>query len=232
MGNINLKKIINSSLKPFTVKIFYLNERTLDYVRIKTGYNLLIICGIFFIGYLFGFMGGETYIETRYGLNTRDEVYPIKDGVWMDSVFTDYRVKADKYLKRSIFTGTPLTGSLLSTCARNSYEKTGVLVPVELVLAQAQFESSMGREGRSPKTNPFNIGEWDEKTVKWFNNTFEGTQEYFTLMTNKYLKCKDVNELLFNFTNCSGKRYASGEYEIHISKQYHYIRNWLEKNKR
>jgi hypothetical protein len=50
-------------------------------------------------------------------------------------------------------------------------------------------------------------------------------------MAKKYLKCKSVEELLLNFTNCEGHHYAeSGEYEIKMSSEYIRIKRWIDNN--
>lgn len=148
---------------------------------------------------------------------------------WRDSVFLDYEMRADLYLSRPEFKGTPITGAMLSLAAHNAFDSTGILLPVELALAQAQWESGMGLKGRSPVNNPYNVGEYDDGTVLWFNSTFEGIQAYYYLMTRNYLKCKPLKVLFKNFTNCSGYRYASADYEAHVPKQYYYIKRWLKK---
>ena len=147
---------------------------------------------------------------------------------WKDSVFSEYKEKADLYLSREEFEGTPIKGEMLALAAENAYDSTGILLPVELCLAQCQWESGMGLKGKSPKNNPFNIGEYDSGTVIWFDNTFEGVQAYYYLMTTKYLSCSSIHELFNNFVNCSGHRYASGSYEEHVPKQYYFIVKWLE----
>ncbi len=150
---------------------------------------------------------------------------------WRDSVFSEYTIKANKYLGREKFEGTPIKGEMLALAAENAYDSTGILLPVELCLAQCQWESGMGLKGKSPKNNPFNVGEYDRGTVMWFDNTFEGTQAYFYFMTTKYLKCRTISELFKNFVNCAGKRYASGsKYEEHVPKQYYFIVQWLDEN--
>ena len=159
---------------------------------------------------------------------TKEDVFPTQNKAWIDSTFNDYEVRANLYLTRPRFSRTPLTGEILTFSARNTYDSTGILVPVELALAQGQWESSFGREGKSPKRNPFNVGENDSGTVKWFESTDQGVQAYYYLMSRNYLRCKTVEELLFNFTNCSGKRYASVDYELHVGNQYFYIKKWLD----
>jgi len=150
---------------------------------------------------------------------------------WKDSVFKDYKLRADLYLNRPIFKGTPLNGDILSLCAINAYDSTGILLPVELALSQAQWESGMGREGKSPIKNPYNIGEHDSGTVKWFESTFDGVQAYYYFMCNNYLRCKSIDELFYNFTDCGGHRYASGEqYEEKVRSLYYSIKKWIDSN--
>ncbi len=162
---------------------------------------------------------------------TGEQINPSQNKAYKDSLFTDYEKRAQVYLSRPEFTGTPLNASLLTLCAKNTYEATDVLVPVELALLQAQIETSMGRAGRSPKNNPYNIGESTSGTTMWFDSTFDGTQAYFNLMAKKYLRCKSVEELLLNFTNCEGHHYAeAGEYEIKVSSEYIRIKNWINNN--
>lgn len=151
---------------------------------------------------------------------------------WRDSVYCEYSLQAQLYLDRHIFKGTPLTGEIMAECALNAYDSTGYLVPVEFALAQAQIESSMGRKGRSPKNNPYNIGEWDTGTVTVFKSTRQGVQSYYNRITHDYLECSEIVDLLINFTNCNSHRYAaSPTYEKTLQKQYRYIQRWLKKHK-
>jgi hypothetical protein len=186
-----------------------------------------IIC--FIGGYIFGYNYSIEYGSIQ--VSGKNDLTPIKNQKWVDSTFSDYEHKANLYLNRPIFNNTPLTGEMLSHCAKNTFYKYDILVPLELALAQCQFESSMGLEGRSPRKNPYNLGEYDSGTVMWFDKTSDGVQAYFDLIAKDYLSCKTPEQLMMSFTNCSGKRYASGDYEIHISKQMFYINKWLEKNK-
>lgn len=142
--------------------------------------------------------------------------------------FGQYAEQADFYLKRDIFKGTPLNGQMLSDAAQRSYLKTGVLVPVDLALAQAQFETKMGTLGRNPKVNPFNIGEYDKGTKIKFSNLQEGIDFYYNTMATRYLSNKDVPELLTNFVNLEGNRYASDKnYETKISNQIGFINKFI-----
>ena len=171
---------------------------------------------------------GDKHKDQKAFYSTQDEE---EHAVWKDSVFSDYKKRADLWLSRPIFQGTPLNGDIMSLAARNAYDSTGILLPVELALTQAQMESGMGREGKSPKNNPYNVGENDSGTVIWYDNTFEGVQAYYYLMCKNYLRCRDVEDLFVNFVNCSGHRYASSEtYEVNVRNQYYVIKNWINRN--
>jgi flagellum-specific peptidoglycan hydrolase FlgJ len=145
-----------------------------------------------------------------------------------DSIRLSYSIQAQKYLDRKVFKSTPLTGEMLAECAIQTYDSTGILVPVELVLAQAQVESGMGRKGRSPINNPFNIGEWNKRTVTVFKSTRQGVQSYFNRMASDYLSCRSMDSLLQNFVNCQGYRYAGSKtYERKIRNQIQFIKRFL-----
>lgn len=155
----------------------------------------------------------------------------IEDEAKKDSIFLEYKLKADLFLSRGDFSGTPISGDIISLAARNAYDSTGILVPLELALSQCIWESSMGRRGKSPKNNPFNVGEYDNGTVRYFETTFDGVQAYYYLIANDYLRCRTVYELFEEYVNCKGDRYASEvNYEDMVSKEYYRIKRWLSKN--
>lgn len=145
-----------------------------------------------------------------------------------------YKKAVAVYLARQAFAGTPLTADMLTNAAQRTYLNTGNYVPYDLALAQAQFESSMGREGRNPKTNPFNVGEFDKGTKQRFRSTQEGVDAYFNLMANDYLKISTRDDLLKNFVNYRGSRYASNpQYEKNLGRQsqriMEYVAPWVNK---
>ena len=143
--------------------------------------------------------------------------------------FNDYGQRAQRYLGRDVFKGTPLTGEMLAKAADQAYRKYGVMVPLELALAQAQFESGMGRKGRNPLTNPYNVGEYDAGTKMRFKDTSSGVNAYYDLMARDYLKKNTMDGLLKNFVNYQGNRYASNpDYEKNLSGQVGFIRNFLK----
>lgn len=123
--------------------------------------------------------------------------------------FDSYEDTIRIILKRETYKGSPITPKLLRDVAEETYQNTCIIVPAKLVLAQAMFESHIGLKGRSPETNPFNVGEFDDRTHLRFNTTCEGVKAYYKLLTKDYLRCKKPKDLLSNFTNCRGLRYAS-----------------------
>jgi hypothetical protein len=215
-------------------KLFKFDETTLSYVEVsenKKDINLKLI-GLLIIGFtILSVLVYHLVIIDNYnrGITQVNEDYlPIGGLQWKDSVFREYEVRARIYLNQDKFKGTPITSGMLSLAAYNAYDSTGIILPVELALAQAQFESSMGRLGRSPINNPYNVGEYDDRTVIWFDNTFSGVQAYYYLMCRNYLKCKSINILFKNFTNCDGNRYASDKnYEEKITSQYYLIKGYI-----
>jgi hypothetical protein len=151
-------------------------------------------------------------------------VAELSSNINVDKTFSDYAKKAQQYLDRDVFAGTPITGEMLANAARETYAKTGKIVPLNLALAQAQFESAMGQKGRNPLTNPYNVGEFDEGTKQRFKTTQEGVKAYYDLMANDYLKDKSPEDLLKNFVNKDGNRYASNKkYEKGLAEQIAYI---------
>ena len=155
-------------------------------------------------------------------------VEPIKDK------WDIYGERADVYLSRKRFNGTPLNGSLLSKCAKNTFEEFGVFIPVELALSQAQIESGMGRYGRTPVNNPFNLGEYSDRTVLRYKNKEAGVQAYYNLIAKNYLNYgKRTIEDLFksNFSDKNGYHYAGSDtYGYKIKKQYIYIKEYINNN--
>lgn len=152
----------------------------------------------------------------------------------LDDKWVIYQKNADTYLSRDIFDGTPLNGKLLSYCAKKTYEEFGVFIPVELALSQAQIESGMGRYGRTPITNPYNLGEYSDRTVLRYKNKEDGVMGYYKLIAKNYLNYgKRTVEDLFNdnFKDKNGYRYAgSSRYGIKIKKQYIFIKEYINNN--
>lgn len=172
------------------------------------------------------------FLTSSYDEIQELDLFSLKKHVEVDTMpafFENYAEQAQIYLDR--FEGTPITGEILSKCARTTYDSTGIIVPLELALSQAQWESGMGLKGKSPKNNPYNVGEWDRGTMIRFKSTEEGVQAYFNLIAKDYLHGKSMDQLLLNFVNISGHRYASAEdYEVRVGKTCKTIKNWINEH--
>jgi hypothetical protein len=225
-----------SSIKILPRRFFIYSQNHLVYIdATKTlRYILVSFMSVFFLlGLFLGFFitsKTERVVEVLPEINTKSKHdYVIGGHEWKDSVFLYYQYRARVYLSSPRFENTPITPEMLSLAARNAYDSTGIILPLELALAQAQWESGTGMHGRSPRRNPFNVGEWDTGTVLYFESTFEGVQAYYYEMCTNYLSCRSLNSLLNNFVNCNGHRYASEpQYETLIKTQYYTIQHWID----
>lgn len=207
------------------------DKELLDYVKYPKIWmkitGVIIIC--LFVGFISGFYIADGF---RIPLNPLSYVMPKEpQAKFIDSTFANYEKRARIYLSRKQFKKSPIKASHLATAAKDAYLSTGVFLPVELALAQAQKESSMGLAGRSPSTNPFNIGEYDNGTVIVYKTTYEGVKGYYGYMCNTYLSCKPIDLLFKNFTNCYGYRYASApNYERDIENLYNSIKKYIDRH--
>jgi uncharacterized protein YqgV (UPF0045/DUF77 family) len=219
-------------LQKFISRFFeYIKSKNLDFKKIAMG------------AFLTGIVMNTTYnlenveqmiqdneVATEV-IKSDEEIAKELEEARVDTMFMEYEKRADAYLSRDLWSDSPLSGEMFAKGAREAYEKHGVLVPVELALAQAQFESHFGTTGLSAENNPFNVGEYDTGTVMTFNSPQEGVSKYFDVMATDYLHNKTVDELLQNFVNYNGDRYASKPtYEKEIKNQMEYNKKWIDKN--
>lgn len=101
-------------------------------------------------------------------------------------------------------------------------------IDIKFVLAQAEIESHFGTKGIGSKlNNVFNIGVFDgyspEKVAKNFKYNYpnESIEPYLKLLTERYLVGKLEGDLLINYIDVNGKRYASDEhYEDKLRNKY------------
>lgn len=87
-------------------------------------------------------------------------------------------------------------------------------VDVRLFLTQGKNESHFGTKGLARKTNSVcNVGAWDEGTITHrYDHPDESIQPYFKLIKENYLVNKTEEDLLENFVDKNGNRYASYQY--------------------
>jgi hypothetical protein len=188
---------------------------------------LIFVCFQFFLFTIQAIDTQRTAAETGFK--------PAQDSI--DLLFENYRQRASVYLSRPIFQNTPMTAEMMTNCARNTWQKYGTLVPVELALAQAQLETRMGTGGRSGhRTNPYNLGEWADRTTLWFKTTEYGVQAYYDLLARRYITGgKTVEDMYTCFIDKDGFYYAPPDYgpkiKVHVMQVKHWIDSYLEKTK-
>jgi hypothetical protein len=128
--------------------------------------------------------------------------------------FKSYADTASSYIN-SLNPNTDVTGEMLASGAQKAYQKYGKIVPVELALAQLQTEGYLANTSKPNKPqrtkNPFNVGNTDTGKVVNHNSLQAGVDAYYNLLATDYLTKKTPEQLLNNFTNFAGERYASSK---------------------
>jgi peptidoglycan hydrolase-like protein with peptidoglycan-binding domain len=104
-------------------------------------------------------------------------------------------------------------GEMMASCAKKYFSRG--YVPPELALAQLTLEGGLSKEPNVKPIitkNPFNVGNTDSGKLNYQSSFEDGVCLYYDLMTRSYLTgTRKPEDLLKNFVNVGGNRYASAQ---------------------
>ena len=117
-----------------------------------------------------------------------------------------------------------ITGEMMVKGAKGAFDRYKRYVAPELALSQLVLEGGIknGNTNSRPirTKNPFNVGNVDTGANIFHNDVQTGIDAYYNLIAKNYLgKGRSAKDLLNNFVNKSGNRYATApNYERILNK--------------
>lgn len=116
-----------------------------------------------------------------------------------------------------------ITGEMLLTGAVKAFTEYHKYVPPELALSQLALEGGIGNNNPNSRPvrtkNPFNVGNIDNGGNIYNDSVLNGIITYYVLIAKEYMgNGKTANDLVQNFVNKNGQRYATNvQYETTLN---------------